>query len=103
MMNYLTFPPHPAPRRSERWDGAGFPEGLSSEDIPLQARIIALADAFDGMTAGKRYGAPMSKAAALQEIDLGMGARFDPLLAEQFIAVVGAAASLGWHDDRGDL
>lgn len=82
----------------ERWDGRGYPDQLAGEAIPLQARIIALADAFDGMTTGKRYGAPMSKGAALQEIDLGMGARFDPRLAETFIAVVGATDALGWTD-----
>lgn len=83
----------------ERWDGTGIPDALAGESIPLEARIIALADAYDGMTAGKRYGAPMSKAAALQEIDLGMGTRFDPELAERFIAVVATTDALGWSDE----
>lgn len=82
----------------ERWDGQGFPDGLSELEIPIEARMIALADAYDGMTAGKRYGAPMSKAAALQEIDLGIGVRFDPILAEKFIAVIGSTKALGWVD-----
>ena len=83
----------------ERWDGNGFPDGLSGEDIPLESRIIALADAYDTLTAGSRYGAPLSKAAALQEIDLGMGVRFDPDLAERFIVMVGSTGALGWSDD----
>ena len=83
----------------ERWDGAGFPDGLAGEAIPLEARIIALADAYDGMTAGRRGGASMSKSAALQEIDHGIGTRFDPDLAERFIEVVGRTASLGWSDE----
>lgn len=83
----------------ERWDGRGYPDQLSGEQIPLEARIVAIADAYDGMTTGKRYGAPMSKGAALQELDLGIGARFDPTLAELFIAVVGATEALGWSDD----
>lgn len=82
----------------ERWDGQGYPDGLSGDAIPVESRIIALSDAYDGMTMGKRYGAPMSKAAALQEIDLGMGARFDPDLSETFIAVVASVDSLGWSD-----
>jgi diguanylate cyclase (GGDEF)-like protein len=83
----------------ERWDGSGFPDGLAGEDIPLEARIIALADAYDGMTAGRRGGSSMSKSAALQEIDHGIGNRFDPVLAERFIEVVGRTASLGWSDE----
>ncbi len=82
----------------ERWDGHGYPDGLVGEDIPLESRIIALADAYDAMTTGKRYGAPMSKGAALQEIDLGMGARFDPELSEKFIAIVASVGALGWTD-----
>lgn len=83
----------------ERWDGSGFPDGLAGEEIPLEARIIALADAYDGMTAGRRGGSSMSKSAALQEIDHGIGNRFDPVLAERFIEVVGRTASLGWSDE----
>lgn len=83
----------------ERWDGNGFPDGLKEEEIPLEARIIALADAYDSMTAGTRYGAPLSKAGALQEIDLGMGSRFDPELAERFIRLVATTGALGWSDD----
>lgn len=83
----------------ENWDGSGYPDGLTGDAIPLECRIIALADAYDGMTMGKRYGAPMSKAAALQEIDLGIGVRFDPDLAERFIKVVGSTGALGWSDE----
>lgn len=83
----------------ERWDGAGYPDGLEGEAVPLESRIIALADAYDAMTTGTRNRPPVSRAAALQEIDLGMGSRFDPMLAERFIEVVGETASLGWSDE----
>lgn len=83
----------------ERWDGNGYPDGAKGEDIPIEARIIALADAYDAMTAGTRYGAPLSKAGALQEIDLGIGSRFDPELAERFIRLVATTGALGWSDD----
>ena len=83
----------------ERWDGAGYPDGLVGEAVPLESRIIALADAYDAVTSGARNGVPVSRAAALQEIDLGMGSRFDPMLAERFIEVVGETASLGWSDE----
>lgn len=83
----------------ERWDGAGYPDGLVGEAVPLESRIIALADAYDALTSGARRSSPMSRGAALQEIDLGMGSRFDPMLAEHFIVVVGQTASLGWSDE----
>lgn len=83
----------------ERWDGAGYPDGLIADAVPLESRIIALADAYDAMTSGARRSSPMSRGAALQEIDLGMGSRFDPMLAERFITVVGQTASLGWSDE----
>ena len=83
----------------ERWDGSGYPDGLAGERIPLEARIIALADAYDTMTSSRRFGRQASKGAVLQEIDHGIGTRFDPALAETFIHVVGTTASLGWVDD----
>lgn len=83
----------------ERWDGTGYPDGLAGTDIPFEARIIALADAYDSMTSGRRGGRQLSKGAALQEIDHGIGTRFDPDLAEVFIHIVGMTPSLGWSDD----
>ena len=73
--------------------------GLSGEEIAIESRIIALADAYDGMTSGRRSGTGMSRAAALQEVDHGLGTRFDPLLAEEFIRLVGTTSSLGWSDE----
>lgn len=86
----------------ERWDGSGYPDGLSGVAIPLQARIIALADSYDSMTAGTSTTRARSKAAALQEIDQGLGTRFDPELGEHFIRLVGEAPLLGWTE-AGDL
>jgi diguanylate cyclase (GGDEF)-like protein len=83
----------------ERWDGAGYPDGLEGEEIPIESRMIALADAYDGMTSGRRSGTVMSRAAALQEIDHALGTRFDPLLAEAFIRLVGTTSALGWSDE----
>jgi diguanylate cyclase (GGDEF)-like protein len=85
----------------ERWDGSGYPDGLAGEDIPLAARIVALADAYDAMTSTRVYGDALSKSAALQEIDHGLGTRFDPALGERFIVLIAASEPLGWIDDRG--
>ena len=83
----------------ERWDGGGYPDGLAGEEIPVEARIIALADAYDGMTSGRRSGTAMSRAAALQEIDHALGTRFDPGLSEEFIRLVGTTSALGWSEE----
>lgn len=83
----------------ERWDGRGFPDGLKSHAIPVESRIIALADAYDLMTSESRPGGPVSTAAALQEIDQGIGTRFDPALAEKFILLVAGTESIGGSDE----
>lgn len=83
----------------ERWDGLGYPDGLVGQQIPYESRIISLADAYDSMTAGRRGGRQLSKGAAMQEVDHGIGTRFDPELAEAFIRVIGMTSSLGWADE----
>lgn len=65
----------------ERYDGNGYPSGLSEETIDLSARIIGIADAYDAMTSARPYRkAPLSKEAALQELMNGRGTQFDPEL-----------------------
>jgi len=83
----------------ERWDGTGYPGGLTGDETPLESRIIAVADAYDELTSKDRHAGSMSRAAALQEIDQGIGSRFDPGLAELFIRVVGSTQALGWSDE----
>lgn len=62
----------------ERWDGQGAPDGLSGEEIPLAARITAVADAYDNLTHSRPYGTVLSAEEALQEIREQGGSRFDP-------------------------
>ena len=73
----------------ERWDGKGYPDGLNGEDIPLLARIVAIADAWDAMTSNRVYRAGMDEQAALvileKEKDWG---QWDPYLLEEFIKVI---------------
>jgi diguanylate cyclase (GGDEF)-like protein/putative nucleotidyltransferase with HDIG domain len=73
----------------ERWDGTGYPDGLAGEDIPLGARILALANAYDSMRSERPYRVGLSRSAALQEIDLALGTVFDPTLGETFIDAIG--------------
>lgn len=70
----------------ERWDGAGYPDGLSGQDIPLESRIIGLVDAFDAMTSNRPYRHRMSHFWALEEIGKHAGSQFCPNCAEVFLA-----------------
>ena len=66
----------------ERWDGGGYPNGLRGEEIPLWARIFAVVDALDAMTAERPYRAARSYTAALEEIRRHSGTQFDPMVVE---------------------
>ncbi|MCA1832449.1 MAG: HD-GYP domain-containing protein [Actinomycetota bacterium] len=68
----------------ERWDGAGYPRGLKGEDIPLQARVFAIVDAFDAMTADRPYRTPMTFEMAVNEIVRASGTQFDPAVVQAF-------------------
>ncbi len=70
----------------ERWDGTGYPDGLSGHEIPLLARIVMVADAFDAMTSKRAYRAAMSKSAALDELRQNGGRQFDREVVSAFIS-----------------
>jgi HD-GYP domain-containing protein (c-di-GMP phosphodiesterase class II) len=70
----------------ECWDGSGYPRGLAGEEIPLAARIIALADVFDAMTQPRSYKDAMPVEAALEELDEGCARQFDPHLVELVVS-----------------
>ncbi len=72
----------------ERFDGRGYPGSLSGENIPLHARIVAIADSFDAMTSDRSYRPRFTLFKALEEIDRCKGAQFDPELATLFIETV---------------
>lgn len=69
----------------ERWDGAGYPEGLSGERIPISARIMALVDAYDAICSKRVYKEAMSHEAACRIIERDSGKHFDPQLAAVFL------------------
>ena len=71
----------------ERWDGNGYPEGLRGEDIPLGARIFAVADALDAMIFDRPYSRAVPLEAAREEIDRCAGTHFDPAVVSTFMAI----------------
>jgi diguanylate cyclase (GGDEF)-like protein len=77
----------------ERWDGDGYPDRLRGEEIPLGARIIFVADAFDAMTSERVYRKPLSSREALDELERCAGSQFDPAIVEAFADELGVHAA----------
>src|SRR6266404_9601286 len=73
----------------ERWDGAGYPDRLRGEEIPIGARIIFVADAYDAMTSERVYSEPRSEHEALEELERCAGSQFDPAIVDAFSEALG--------------
>ena len=72
----------------ERYDGKGYPDGLSGKDIPEEARIIAVADAYDAMTSHRSYRQPLPQGVVREEIEKGTGTQFDPEFARIMLGMI---------------
>lgn len=72
----------------EKWSGGGYPEGLSGEEIPMQARIVAIADTFDAMTTNRPYQKAMELNYVVEKIVSFAGSRFDPRVCDAFVRAV---------------
>ncbi len=72
----------------ERWDGSGYPHGLAGEAIPIQARIVAIADVFDALTSQRPYKQAWPTEEAIAEIQRASASHFDPRLVEAFLGVL---------------
>lgn len=77
--------PKVAGSHHERWDGSGYPQGAAGEKIPIGARVIAVADAFDALTSMRRYRKPMAPLAAEGFLAGKCGSHFDPAVIDAFV------------------
>jgi HD-GYP domain-containing protein (c-di-GMP phosphodiesterase class II) len=84
----------------ERYDGRGYPDGLSGKDIPEIARIIAVADAYDAMTSSRSYRAPLPQRKVREELAAGMGTQFDPEFAVIMLRLIDQDTSYQMQEHR---
>ena len=86
-VEFLTVAKEIAYSHQEKWDGSGYPEGLQGEQIPISARLMALADVYDALISSRIYKAGMSHERAVEIITEGRGQHFDPDVVEAFLAI----------------
>jgi diguanylate cyclase (GGDEF)-like protein len=77
----------------ERWDGTGYPRGLRGQEIPLEGRIVAVADVYDALTSDRVYRAAFSPEAAFEVMRAGRGSQFDPEVLDAFLEIEGTTLS----------
>jgi putative nucleotidyltransferase with HDIG domain len=84
----------------ERWDGTGYPRGRAGERIPLEARILSVADSFDAMTSIRPYRTPRQVHDAIEELERCAGSQFDPALVAVFTDALGEGEliALVWQE-----
>ena len=86
-MSFLRYGKEVARSHHEKWDGTGYPDGLKEEEIPLAARLMALADVYDALCAKRVYKAKMPQQRAEEIIRSGRGTYFDPGVVDAFLAL----------------
>ncbi|HEX3643131.1 MAG TPA: HD-GYP domain-containing protein [Ktedonobacteraceae bacterium] len=84
----------------EAWNGQGYPTGLKGEDIPVSARILAIADVYDVLTSQRPYKAPLTVAEARERMRQGSGINFDPTLLQAFLHLLDIKPNFTLHDQH---
>ncbi len=93
-MPYLSFAKEIAYSHQEKWDGTGYPDGLSGDDIPISGRLMAVADVYDALISRRIYKAGMAHEKAVEIILEGKGSHFDPDVVDAFMEIADEFASI---------
>ncbi len=104
-VEFLTFAKEIAYSHQEKWDGSGYPEGLSGEQIPVSARLMAVADVYDALISRRVYRDPLPHAEAVRIIQHTRGKHFDPDVVDAFLEVQDnfQAIAIAYSDSDADL
>jgi putative two-component system response regulator len=104
-VEFLTFAKEIAYSHQEKWDGSGYPEGLAGEQIPLSARLMAVADVYDALISRRVYRDAMPHAEAVRIIGLTRGKHFDPDVVDAFLEVQDnfQAIAIAYSDSDADM
>lgn len=94
---FLTMAKEIAYGHQEKWDGSGYPQGLAGEQIPISARLMAVADVYDALISRRVYKAPMGHATAVEIIVAGRGSHFDPDMVDAFLTIQGDFEAIAAH------
>jgi putative two-component system response regulator len=102
---FLTMAKEIAYSHQEKWDGSGYPQGLAGDNIPIPARLMAVADVYDALISRRVYKEPMPHAEAVQVIEIASGQHFDPDVVAAFVQIHPQfyAIALTYADNESDL
>ena len=101
-VEFLRYAKEIAYSHQEKWDGSGYPEGLSGDDIPISARLMAVADVFDALISRRVYKEGMSHEKAVGIIKEGRGTHFDPDIVDAFLGIVPEFVQIAWRFSDSD-
>lgn len=100
---FLTIGKMVAYHHHEKWDGSGYPHGLRGDDIPLSARIVAVADVYDALMSDRPYKKAFTHEKAVEIIVEGRGRHFDPVLVDAFLSAENEFRAVNREDPRGPV
>ncbi|MBV8658293.1 MAG: two-component system response regulator [Burkholderiales bacterium] len=103
--SFLRFAREIAYSHQEKWDGSGYPQGLAGEDIPVSARLMAVADVYDALISRRVYKPPLPHTVAIDIIREGRGKHFDPDMVDAFLAIADSFLAIAerYGDSEEDL
>jgi putative two-component system response regulator len=104
-VEFLTFAKEIAYSHQEKWDGSGYPQGLRGTQIPISARLMAVADVYDALISRRVYKEPMPHEQAVAIIEQTRGKHFDPDVVDAFLEIQDAfnAIAIAFSDTQADL